>query len=214
MACVVFWTQARPAKPVLRTEPPFPEGEQQSEIVRQFLAFALLPDGRTMLFVNRMTALKYFNAEGGDGINLKIPNDFFNGCQRVYTRGSSDLINADNAVSLVLLSGGKELKVSESKVRNVPICRYPYFNSLIADTLGMPIRAGSVERGEILADCSYAVIADSLADELKQFTGKTACLGQDGRCVRWKDFRTGKSWSFTVDFSAMTAELELEAEHD
>ena len=197
---------------VWQTEPPFPEGEYQSEIVRQFLAFALLPDGRTMLFVNRMTALKYFNAEGSDGIDLKIPNDFFNGYKRTYTGINTDRINADNAVSLVLLSGGKKLKVTESKTRNIPICRYPYFNSLKADILGMPIRAGNVDRGKILADCSYAVIADSPAEELTQFIGKTERIGQDGRVVRWKDPRSGKSWIFTVDFSALTAKLE--AEHD
>ncbi|MBQ6599037.1 MAG: hypothetical protein IJH79_15915, partial [Lentisphaeria bacterium] len=197
---------------VWRTEAPFPEGEQQSEIARQFLAFALLPDGRTMLFVNRMTALKYFNTEGGDKIDLKIPNDFFNGYKRTYTGNNTDRINADNAVSLVLLSGGKKLKVTESKKRNIPICRYPYFNSLKADILGVPIRAGSVERGKILADCSYAVIADSSAEELKQFSGKTECRGPDGRIIRWKDPRTGKKWTFTVDFSALTAKLE--EEHD
>ena len=197
---------------VWRTEAPFPEGEYQSEIARQFLAFALLPDGRTMLFVNRMTALKYFNAEGGDGINLKIPNDIFNDYKRTYTGLGTDRLNADNAISLVLLSGGKKLKVTESKTRNIPICRYPYFNSLKADVLGLPIRAGSIERGEVLADCSYAVIADSPAEELNQFTGKTDCRGPDGRVVRWKDPRTGKSWIFAVDFALMTTRLE--AEHD
>jgi hypothetical protein len=193
---------------IWKTEQPFPEGEQQSEIVRQFLAFALLPDGRTTLFINRMTALKHFNAEGGDGINLKIPNDFFNGCKRIYTKVSTDRINADNAISLVLLSGEKKLKVTRSKTRNIPICRYPYFNSLKADIIGLPISSKCIKRDEVLADCSYAVIADSPAEELKLFKGELLHLSQDSKVIRWTDSRTGKNWIFTVDFSAMTTELK------
>ena len=193
---------------VWRTEPPFPEGEQTADIVRQKLAFALLPDGRTILFVNRMTALKYFNLAGGDGVNLKIPNDFFNREKRVYAGAGTLRMNVDDAISLVSLDSGKRLKLTRSKQRNTPICRYPYFNSLKVDVLGVPMEARSVERGEVLADCAYAVVADSTAEELPQFFGKAVNEGKATRIIRWQDPRTGREWRFTVDFDNLSATLE------
>ncbi len=193
---------------VWRTEPPLPEGEPMADIARQKLAFALLPDGRTMLFVNRMTALKYFNLADGDGVNLKIPNDLFNQEKRVYVGAGTSRMNVDDAISLLSLDSGKRLKLTKSKQRNTPICRYPYFNSLRVDVLGLPMKPRCIERGELLADCAYAVVADSKAEELPLFSGKAASEGKDRRVIFWEDPRTGKEWRFTVDFDNLTATLE------
>ena len=195
---------------VWQTEPPFPEGVNRARLVRQTLAFALVPDGRTVLAANRMTALKDFNAEGGDGIDLRIPNDFFNGFRRTYTGVGSDRVNVDGAISLLLLGGAKrKLRVTRAKKPNLPISSYPYFSSLRADAVGLPVGIRSVRRGELLADCVYAAVADSPAAELPRFEGRAERTGT-GWAVRWHDPASGRVWNFTVDFDALTARLEAE----
>ena len=193
---------------VWQTEPPFPEGVNRARLVRQTLAFALVPDGRTVLAANRMIALKDFNAEGGDGINLRIPNDFFNDNRRTYTGENSDRVNIDGAISLLLLGGAKKkLRLTRAKKPNLPISSYPYFSSLKADAVGLPVGIRSVRRGEVLADCVYAAVADSPAAELPRFTGRAERVGS-GWAIRWDDPASGRSWNFTVDFAALTARPE------
>ena len=149
-------------------------------------------------------------AQSGDGINLRIPNDFFNDNRRTYAGVGSDRVNVDDAITLILLGGAKrKLRVTRAKKPNLPISGYPYFSSLKADAVGLPFGIRSVRRGEVLADCVYAAVADSRASELTSFAGDAERTGT-GWTVRWQDPPSGRIWDFAVDFAALTARLEAE----
>ncbi len=137
-------------KVILRSRTHYAEGESDLDIATSELAFAALPDDRTIVGLQRARPIHRVYLREVKGLFLQIPNDLFNGYAREYhsARGIRRLagcpgsretlfpgewLNVDGRLGVRALYGGKDLV----------LCR--------ADRRRITIRSGSWEQHALLA---------------------------------------------------------------
>lgn len=200
-----------------RTVPPLAEGEAEYAFARQQLAVAALPDGKTMLIFDRTVITKETTITAAYGVNLKIPNDFFNGLERRYAGADftarlpgrpkaaddratgSRILNIDGRLSVFLLYGGGELTIVRPPEPIVRLTRYPYLPSLYADRIAVPAPPRRRRSGEVVIDCGYAVAADTTAAAALSSRFRALALPGLGRGAEFTAF-DGVTYRFLANF--------------
>ena len=152
------------------------EGWRGAESALHQLAFVALPDGHTVIGLQRVTALGhrvYFLEI--KGLHLNLPNDLYNGFERrLIVEGGeialgspteedgvlplgSDWAHIDGRIGVVGLYGAEELSVDRCRMR-----RGGRFASLYVDEICFPARVGmeSLDPGEVALDVGWAVLSE------------------------------------------------------
>ncbi len=163
---------------------PYGEAEDACSLLRSQSAVAALPDGRSMVVLERVRVLKENTILSFRSINYLVPNDVYNHHRRKYsgtdfsceTSGRrsewrketldshSRTLRVDDAVSLSLLYGADSLKIRREDCSIITVryvSRLPslYTEAICGDALTSPRR---FRKGETLADTG--VIVSTSAD--------------------------------------------------
>ncbi len=162
---------------------PMGEGEFQTQIGRRTITVEALPDGKTMVFADRVEMTKeYTLVHGWRALHLLVPNDVYNGYARQWrgrrfsfktetAPGTRSLIetgeralNVDDALSVFAIQGA-DLKIWREAEQNIFL--YNGLRSLYADEVCMDCALASkrLKAGIVVYDVVYAVAADVTAEE-------------------------------------------------
>ncbi len=201
---------------------PVGEGEGLYVIANSSAACAALPDGKSMIILEKAHVVKEHMLFSLRSIAWKIPNDVHNGKTRSFfwNNGSQTLrsrsgdgvidtasshVNVDNKVSLVLGYGADSLKIyaPAQDMGVIKTCRFMtslYVNEICGSVEEDPARRRMP--GDILADTGYAVIAGVSASEGAGY--KLRRLDAPGE-LRAVEFSTpeGKVWRFVANFGTL-----------
>jgi hypothetical protein len=163
------------------------EGWSGADMAVHHLAFAALPDGRTVVGLELCrlgTSRGYVGAVKGMRFNLA--NDLYNDFERRLVTGrgeavlkapanedggmplSSDWASVASKVGLVGIYGGEQLAVSRSSRR-----RGGAYQTLFVEEICWPLIDGPkwFESGAVLLDCGWAVLASANAEETRGAAG-------------------------------------------
>jgi hypothetical protein len=162
---------------------PMGEGEGTDTLVNHHVAAAALPDGKSMVVLQRAVSVKDCLLTEVKSLSLKMPNDVWNGGQRHYrgeksevtTRGipngderlalESPFVTVDGALTLTRIYGPKAFHIFRPAERRVAIGRAtpPRMGTLYADEvcLRCDIGAAFYPEGTALIDDGFVV---TLAD--------------------------------------------------
>ena len=157
------------------------EGEGQYPIVWFQTAAAALPDGKTLLVLQRGSMIKDASLNDVYSLNCLVPNDVFNRFRRTLWTPSgtsvlsgarrkdaiddtgADRLNIDGCLSLFSLTPQATLKIVRQRDQNIRIRRgFPIPGSLYADRFCLTASHEWRRRlaGEVLFDEAYAAAAD------------------------------------------------------
>lgn len=162
---------------------PMGEGEGTDTLVNHHVAAAALPDGNSMVVLQRASTVKDCLLTEVKSLGLKIPNDVWNGGKRHYrgekndftARGipvsdeklvfDSPFVTIDNALTLTRIYGPKVFHIFRPHKRRIAIGRAtpPLLGTLYADEvcLRCDIGAAFYPEGTLLIDDGFVV---TLAD--------------------------------------------------
>ena len=151
------------------------EGQTREDVALKQIAFAALPDGKTVLGIQYAAALNRVYGSMIKGIHWHIPNDIFNNCLREIKnetgrftlRGghwaaekeilsAGNWINADEKIGLV---SSLPLKIVRNGKRQIGLKNQPDINgSLYTEEICAPYEDHKrwYEKGEVLIDVSFA----------------------------------------------------------
>jgi hypothetical protein len=162
---------------------PVGEGEHPAKIGHRAITVEALPDGKTMLFADRLvTTAECTFVHGWRAVRLLVPNDVYNGYARQWrgTRFSfmtetapgvrslvetgERALNVDNALSVFAIQG-VDLKIWREAEQNIFL--YNGLRSLYADEVCMDCELASkrLKAGTVVYDVVYAVAANVTAEE-------------------------------------------------
>ena len=203
---------------------PWGEGEGCYKIINSQAACAALPDGKSMIVLERSTVLKEHSLVSLRSVGWRVPNDLFNGEKRIFygenfTRAFQKLsgeglvdtksrwLNIDNKITLVLGYGADSLKIYAPEKKLIWLKYSRMMRSLyVNEVCGTAENTPQIRRmpGDILADTGYAVIAGSSAEEGKLYSVRQ--LKTEG-LVRAVQFSApdGRCWLFAANFGTDTA---------
>lgn len=163
------------------------EGEGEYDYARQQTVCAALPDGRTMLVLDYGEIIKEITLKMVKGLNLKVPNDLFNGSKRRYRgRGfleelpgnpgmddtriiDSPYLVIDDVLSVLNIYGGKKLTIHRPAEPPIIIRKTygPWLTSLYADEICSAFEQGfrRCRPHEIVIDTGTAVAVGNTPGE-------------------------------------------------
>jgi hypothetical protein len=195
---------------------PLGEGEGEYPYARQQTVCAALPDGRTMLVLDFAEITKEVTLRTVKGLNLKIPNDLFNGSARRYqgdnftatlygNPGADDTrftgsprLSVDGELSVLNLYGGAGLIIHRPAEPQIVIRKTagPPLHSLYADEICNVLQTEPRRRmpSEIALDGGAAVSVSAVP-------GQGSRLELPGR-LRGVEYRgtNGTRYILTADF--------------
>ncbi|MBQ9088897.1 MAG: hypothetical protein IJY46_09000 [Lentisphaeria bacterium] len=201
---------------------PVGEGEGIYVIANSSAACAALPDGKSMIILEKAHVVKEHMLFSLRSIGWKIPNDvhndkkrsfYWNGSRRELKSYSGDgvidtastHVNVDDKISLVLGYGADSLKIyaPEQAMGVIKTCRSMtslYVNEICGNVEELPARRRMP--GDVLADTGYAVIAGVSAADGEGY--KLRRLDAPGE-LRAVEFSTpeGKVWRFAANFGTL-----------
>jgi hypothetical protein len=178
-----------------KSEKLYAEGEPDVETAVEDLAVAALPDGVTLLGLQRCGTLQRVLLAEVKGLLLSIPNDVQNGFQRTYASGAATVrfrggdgkpaawtapeswLSVDQRLGVVSLYGGP-LTVLHPADARITIKAYPWQahthvagGFLFVDQVCLVCRdaPGSYDRGKVLFDLGFAVLAGAGPDQMAHF---------------------------------------------
>ncbi len=176
----------------MRSENNLAEGETDKTVARQHIAFAALPEDAGVICIQYAAAVNRAFVRTVKGLHLMMPNDIFNGCQRIYFDGSqqvrlpgvsdseevlklnSNWVNIDDCLTVASLDK-KPLSILRPGRRQVEILKKPLsFGSLYADEICSFYQSG------LRSYDSEATILD---------TTFTLRVGEDSRTARQRQER-------------------------
>lgn len=198
---------------------PWGEGEGQYETIQSQAACAALPDGKSIIVLERSVVLKEHSLLSFRSIGWQVPNDLFNGEIRSFKgenffrtirkrsgdgiiETNSRWLNVDDRITLILGYGADSFQINAPAHDrgNLKYCRGMaslYLNEICGKVENDP----RIRRmpGDILADTGYAVIADSSAEEGRKYSLQP--LSAEGM-LRAVEFSApdGKRWQFAANF--------------
>ena len=199
---------------------PWGEGEGQFIIAESRYACAALPDGKTLVVLEKLSALKAHSLYSLRTAVWQIPNDLHNNCKRTFKgenfskelarlenagviETNSKWLNVDDKVSVVLGYGADTLKLHapekpQGKIKVYPRMYSLYINEICADVQFAPRKR--FMPGEVMADTGFAAVSDVTAAD-----GMVCCIDrvdapEELRAVSVTD-QNGKKWLFAANFS-------------
>lgn len=193
-------------------------------------ACAALPDGKTMLVLEKVTACKAFNPISWRGIGWKVPNDQLNNEARIYRGENFELklnklsgkgaietnsrwLNVDDKLTLLLGYGADSLKIYAPAERLAIIKNARAMSSLYVEEICSRVEKDITcfwQTGEVLSDTGYAAIAGITAGESADY--KLQQLTTDNPDLRVVEFTAdnGRKWQFAANFGTDCAEWQGE----
>ncbi len=199
------------------------EGKPKCKTAQSQYACAALPDGKSMIVLEKVTALVEHPRNSMRSISWKIPNDVHNKYMRTFygrnfstslrcmeNRGAIDTasrwLNVDDKLTLLLGYGAESLKIyapSEAAAalmlglgeNDMPTL---YLNEICAEIINDPLT--SFMPNEVMADTAYAVIASCTAAESSNYRLEKLPAPPEIRAVRFTN-SDGKTWCFAANFS-------------
>jgi hypothetical protein len=197
---------------------PWGEGEAPAKIAISRTACAALPDGKSMIVLEKTQCIKECAFDSLRTIGWKIPNDVFNDHDRafIWERGSANLkkgfdpevidtnsswITVEGELSFVLGYGADSFKIHIPELPMGPIKSCQYMRSLYMNEI-----CGRVEKdlgrryfpGDILSDVGYAVMTGVSADECKNYALSSVESSGELRVVKLTT--PERSWLFAANF--------------
>ena len=207
---------------------PWGEGEPPARAALGRSACAALPDGKSMIILEKTVCVKECAFDSLRTIGWKIPNDVHNGFERSFSweRGSANLkkgfepevidtysrwLTVEGELSFVLGYGADSFKIHIPELPMGPIKSCQYMRSLYMNEI-----CGRVEEdlsyrympGDIIADTGYAVMTGVTADECRSYALEKVESDEALRVVR---FTTPEGvWLFAANFSDSDVSWENE----
>ena len=207
---------------------PLGEGEGVYNYARHQTACTALPDGKTMLFLEYAEMLKETTLFEIKGMNLRMPNDLFNGGCRTYRAPggieftlsgnpdqpderavAADRLSIDHELNVFRLYGGDSLLIRRKAGRFGAVIRKqhgPWMGSLSVDEICCAAKPCPCRPlpGEILLDDGYAVAAGGKLEE-----PSFRRIPQPG-LLRMVEFRNSDGcWLFAANFGTDPAAPQL-----
>ncbi len=159
------------------------EGQGTDNIGLRALAFAALPDDKTVLCIQRLVAAHRVYVRSVKGLLLHMPNDLWNGFSRRYETAAGDFVlrgmQAEEALRVgayavadgrlgVALPPGENLTLLRGKKRQITLKRYRHSGApaqegtLYCDEIvtGETLHRAWFSAGEIMYDVGFAVAVD------------------------------------------------------
>ena len=187
---------------ITRSEQHCCEGDLPADIAVEDIAFAALPDDRTIIGIQRARAIRRAPLTEIKGLLLQVPNDLYNGQQRNYigekgrvhaascsgtseSRDAGRWLNVDERLGVLSLSGGEDgtLRLHLTGHRQVTIrsgdwrlrARYGE-GALCADEICLGACSETLtwaEPDEVLFDIAFALRTDSSATDTEAWAART-----------------------------------------
>lgn len=186
---------------------PVGEGEPAMAVARRTLSVTALPDGRTMVFADKLVMTReYAFVHGFRTLHGLVPNDVHNGYSRLWRGESFSLrtetapgeisvadtgcrvLNVDDSISFYALSGPC-LKLYREAKQNIML--YNSLTSIYADEVCMDCELEPVRRrpGETVFDVVYAVAAGTTLAEAMSVPSRGRIEGEGSdRKVHFRGF--------------------------
>ena len=164
---------------------PWGEGEKPYPVYKIHSACAALPDGRTMVILEKTECIKEHALVSFSTIGWRIPNDVHNKYVRTFNWGSgsavlkkssgegiidtkSPRVSVDGKVAFILGYGADSFKIN-APVESLSVLKgFPEMTSLYLNEICGHIEKDERHRympGDILADTAYAVVAGASFEE-------------------------------------------------
>jgi hypothetical protein len=197
---------------------PWGEGEPPARAALGCSACAALPDGKSMIILEKTVCVKECAFDSLRTIGWKIPNDVHNGYKRtfIWERGSADLkkgfpsevidtgsswLTVEGELSFVLGYGADSFKIHIPELPMGPIKSCQYMRSLYMNEICGRVEDDLSYRympGDIIADTGYAVMTGVSAGECPNYTLEKVESDDALRVVR---FTTPEAvWLFAANF--------------
>ncbi len=181
------------------------------------IAFAALPDGRTCLVLQYVVAAadRVVYISGLKDLHLVVPNDLFNGNQRLLrTAGShtklrsppanneilefeSNWANIDDRLGIVVLNGANSIMVDRSTAR-----RGGRYSSIFTEEFCLHLRKGisRCRPGEVLVDIGVALLAGASAETTAGLRGGAMPMPHHAvKCI-WVETCEGRRYAMFTNF--------------
>ena len=163
---------------------PLGEGEQKYPFCRNSIAVAALPDGKTLVSIERSVGIKENMYEEILPLNFPMPNDIFNGGVRRYAGKDFEYVSKmlpaqeqdidtccqkltiDGRLTIASLVPGKTLHIIKPLRRSAHVIDKKDLKSLYIDYIstGSPKRFHLGDKGEEFSDSAVALTVDAPAD--------------------------------------------------
>ena len=160
---------------------PLGEGEEKYCVNRVQTAAAALPDGKTVLVIERAVGIKDEMYEEIIPLNFSMPNDIFNGNKRVYTADNYKYVSTplpeqeqdiDTRCSKLVIDGrltvatvvpGSTLHIIKKPHRSAHVIDKKTLKSLYVDFISTESASKFryCSKGEVISDTAVAVSADA-----------------------------------------------------
>lgn len=202
------------------------EGAQTTDQAVTHLAYAALPDGRTLL------GLQLVIASPGrvgylvelQGLHLNLPNDLFNGSQRRIQAATGEYllsnpnrqhgpleldspwVSVDGLIGVRALYGGSSLVVHRPAERNAG-----KYHSLYVEEIAMPYASGPrrAAPGSTLLDLGFAVLSGGGATAARSLTGGPLEVAGLLRGA-WVTGADGRRYTLVANFGDSAQQVDLE----
>ena len=202
---------------------PWGEGEKPYPVYKIHSACAALPDGRTMVILEKTQCIKEHALVSFSSIGWRIPNDVHNEYVRTFNWGSgsavlekssgkgiidtkSTRVSVDGKAAFIIGYGADSFKLNAPAESLSVIKGFPEMSSLYVNEICGHIENDEKHRympGDILADTAYAVVAGASLEDSLQYTLERIASSPQLRAVRIST--PAGVWVFAAKFSEETA---------
>ena len=204
------------------------EGQLRETMARRHVAFAALPDESSILCLQYAKALNRTYVSCVKGVLWNVPNDIFNGRQRLFTHANGrdwlqggdyartpetieagNWVNADGRIGLASL---RPLTIVRSGVRQVEILGRENSGTLYAEEICAPYRTRRrwYDRNEELLDAGFAMILGSAADT-ERLADSLFTLDAEGLFTVGAQGRDGRQYLLIANFEEADHALDTDA---
>lgn len=209
------------------TEGLLEENDSKNTNTRHVIAYAALPDGRTVVTLQYARALRRCHLVRIKPLHLMIPNDVFNGFKRTYTEGEGWL-QIDGRLSVISVYGG-QLTTLRPEGRQIGIKSIRYPNGRLQDSLAYANRGCLhcdeicispskkpmwFDKGETIYDFGCVVVTEQDAAAIPETVQAARAIPQkhpDCRAVQITG-QDGKRYVVAANFSDGPAECRWETD--
>ena len=197
---------------------PWGEGEKPYPVVKINSACAVLPDGHSMIILEKDLCIKEHSLKRFSAMEWRIPNDLHNGSVRNFKweedsvtlekssgKGVIDTkarsLSVDDKVSILLGYGADSLKIYAPEESLSVIKSFPGMSSLYVNCISGKVEMDEKHRympGDVLADTGYAVLAGVTLEESSKYALK---LLENKGALRAVEFISPAGvWQFAANF--------------
>ena len=206
------------------------EGAQREDMAKKYIAFAALPDDKTVLSIQRAVAKNRVLLVESAGITLNIPNDLYNGRKRTISSADGDmllaggdLVNKKEIISLgnyasadgkIAVASVEPLTLVRREKRQIGLAEPGYTGTLYCEELSSSYNGERryAARGEEIFSASFAVSLGNIDDAKELYNSLDA--SNDSELYRISAIGAdGKRYMLVANFSETESEIDPENLH-